>query len=155
MSGVESKEFKIINPTSVTRTPASQKGQAALSLVLLISGVIILAALIIAFLVASFTNATLGFRASNKALALATAGAQDAVLRAVRDRNFPAGLSQSYVFEVGPADVADVTAARASDGVTITSDARVFVYRRRVEVKIGFDPTTGEAAVLSWGQVPF
>lgn len=74
-----------------------KKGQAALSLVLLVGGTVVLIAATLFFLVISFLNATFGFQAANQAWGLAISGANDALLQLVRN---PMMDDTVYDFEV-------------------------------------------------------
>ncbi len=78
------------------------EGQAALSLVLLVGGTVVLIAATLFFLVLSFINSSFGFQAANQAWGLAMSGINDAMVQLSRD---PSLASQSYIFQVGTFDV--------------------------------------------------
>jgi len=72
-------------------------GQAALSLVLLVGGTVVLIAATLFFLVLSFINSTFGFQAANQAWGLALSGANDALLQLSRN---PTMVNRNYDFEI-------------------------------------------------------
>ena len=119
-----------------------QNGQAALSLVFLISILITLMGVTLAFLVISFMNSSYGFQAAQRALAIASVGAQDALIRLDRDKDFNP-LPNPYTVTApsmlppctGGCD-ASVTIVRDSPSpqlVTVTSWAIVSSYKRTVQ----------------------
>ena len=148
-------------------------GQAALSLVLVISGIVLISGIALLFLINSFTSATLGFRSANRALAIASSGAEDALLRIVRDVRFPGPVALCggnppvsttdppyplYEVPVGN----DVARVRVENGVcggtsqaVITAEATVGNYKRKIEVIAAIDLGTGRVDVVSWKQVVF
>ena len=139
---------------------ASSRGQAALTLVLVVGAIVLIAGLTLLFLVISFTSATYGLRAANRALAVATAGAEDVLIRVVRDVSF-SGCSGPCAVPVGN-DTATVTVTNAyatttNPGSTITIDAEAGVLsaRRKVRVVVSVDTATGRVSTVSWGQVAF
>ncbi|MFA6354646.1 MAG: hypothetical protein WCX12_03115 [Candidatus Paceibacterota bacterium] len=68
-----------------------KNGQTALSLVLLIGGVIVIVGITLAFLVFNFIYSSYGSRDVNKAAQLALAGVQDAALRINRNKELSNG----------------------------------------------------------------
>ncbi len=64
-----------------------RNGQTALSLVLLIGGVIVIVGITLAFLVLNFIYSSYGSRDINKAAQLALAGVQDAALKISRNKD--------------------------------------------------------------------
>jgi len=80
-----------LNDRRIERTHLNNNrvGQAALSLVLLVGGAVVMIGLTLIFLVFSFINASFGFRAANQALGVAISGANDALLQLARDKDFP------------------------------------------------------------------
>ncbi|OGY97336.1 MAG: hypothetical protein A2122_01480 [Candidatus Liptonbacteria bacterium GWB1_49_6] len=131
-----------------------RKGQATLSLAILVGGTAVLIGLTLAFLTISFTNSSSGFQSAERALAVASAGADDALLRLVRNKDFP---SSKYTLEVGSGNhIATVIVQNSSpvfNRVTITSQATVGVAQRKIEVIAEVDGDTGKMSVISWRQV--
>ena len=137
-----------------------RKGQAALSLVFLTGGIIVLIGLSLAFLAISFINSSFGFRSANKALAVASAGVNDVLLQLVRNKAFP---SQSYCVPSPPPTPpcdkgsANVTVSQnipSSGLVTIESQATSFASRRKIKVIVSISSTTTQVNLVSWELVP-
>lgn len=76
---------------------SNQSGQAALSLVLLVGGTVVLIAATLFFLIISFINSTFGFQAANQAWGLALSGGNDALLQLSRN---PTVGNTTYTFNV-------------------------------------------------------
>ncbi len=76
-------------PTTNYQLPTTfKRGQAALSFVFLVGIIILSIGVTVAFLAASFLNSGYGFQAGNKAMALASAGIEDALIKLVRNKDF-------------------------------------------------------------------
>ena len=133
--------------------PSPIGGQATLSLAILVGGTAILIGLTLAFLTISFTNSASGFQAANRALDIASAGAQDALLRLARDKT----LSETAGYEVQVGNhFAKVTIQNTSlvlNRALITSQATVGVAQRKIQVLAEVDKITGKVGVISWKQV--
>jgi hypothetical protein len=130
----------------------SRVGQAVLSLIFLIGGIAVLVGVSLAFLVTGFLGTGFGFEASQRALAVATAGAEDGLLQLIRNKSF-SDIS-GYNVPLGN-DVAQVTITQNSPTAgqaTIISTAAVSGHRRRLRVIVSIDPTTGQVSVVSWQQ---
>jgi len=131
----------------------SKKGQATLSLAILVGGTAVLVGLLLAFLALSFLNAAASFQASNRALALASAGAEDALLRLTRDKNL--NMPIGYEINFGT-DKATVQVSNNQNGqAIITSTAQVLTVKKRLKVIAGVDPATSKVSVSSWTQQAF
>ncbi len=149
-----------------------KNGQVALSLVFLIGGVVLLVGVTLVFLVYSFLISSSGLQASNRALAVALAGANDALVHLSRDRLFagPGGLGpncMSYNFLAG-GDVALMLVAQEesincmdwqslpfvppSGQVFVDADATVSGRRRLIEMVLSVNRSTGEVRVISLKQ---
>lgn len=126
---------------------SAQRGQATLSLVFLIGGIILLIAVTLAVLVASFLNSGYGFQASNRALAGAQAGMMDAYLQLVRNRDF----AGSYSFPNGSSTVAvTVTQNSPQAGkVAVISAASVQGYQRKLNGTFNVSDA-GEVTIDKW-----
>lgn len=134
-----------------------RSGQTALALVFVIGGIIILFGTTLAFLTLSFLNSTYGFQASNRAASLARGGIDDATLQLLRNKDFSsAGYcvpDASLPCPVGFAQVV-VTQDNPVEGqVTVTSEAAVLLYRRRLEAIFSVNATTSLVRMISSQQV--
>lgn len=130
--------------------PTKQRGQAALSFVFLIGVIIISIGSTLAFLAASFLSSGYGFQAANRALAVASAGAEDGLIQLVRNKDFSA--TTAYSVPVG-SDSASVTVnqnAPAPGQATIVSSATVFFRQRKIQVIAAINSTTTKVDVVSW-----
>ena len=142
--------FLLHFPFSMFHT--TQRGQAVLSLVLLVGGIVAFVSMTLAFLVASFSQSSMGFVRSNRALATASSGVHDATLRLLRDKDFSA--TTPYTVTVGDYS-ASVTVTQASplpDQVTVLSDAFVSFYERKVRAVFALSSSTGDLQLISWGE---
>ena len=144
----------------------NEKGAATLSVILLISGItmeLAIAGVIIAMLV---SNTAFSSRLSADALAVARAGAQDAELRIVRDKNF---ISSGYFEPPGCVLNGSVPCARvvvekdsgtscsqpiSSGQDCIVSLGTAFTRNRKVEAILGVDSISGKINALSLKEIP-
>jgi hypothetical protein len=126
----------------------SLRGQVALSITFMIGTIVLVAGLMVAFLVISFLNSSYGFQASNRALALASGGVEDAMLQLLRNKDF----SGTYCVPLAPCSAAvTVTQNSPSVGrVRITSSATVFLYTRQIEAVASLASSTGQLDLLTW-----
>ena len=69
--------------------PNFTTGQAAISMIFLVGGTILLIGVTLAFLIFSFITSAFGFKAANQALGIALGGANDALLRMSANSNYP------------------------------------------------------------------
>jgi len=130
------------------RAPRLRLGQAALGMVLLIGGVIVLIAATMAFLVFSYLNSTFGYQASQKAYAVAVSGVDDGFMQLLRNKDFS---SAGYALPVG-SSTATVSVTQNSpfaNQVTINSQATASFYSRRIRQIVEVNATSGEITVLS------
>ena len=162
------------------RRPKDQKGskfstgQAMLSMVFLIGGMLLLIGITLAFLIYNFVHATFGFQAANRALGVALAGANDALGQLVINREFNVNGEQNcvYNFFIGP-DKAAVTVihhnspCQGSMGLPDVNSNQIFVMSnagvsgrgRKIEMIVSLDKITGEVSIGSlkqtggWGGV--
>ena len=135
-------------------TRVGHRGQAALSTVFLIGGVIILFALTLAFLALRITASTYGAEAANRAEAAATAGAEDAILRLTREPIKP-GFPEEYTFNIDNTRSASIKITRdeAAGLATIISSSTVGTNQRTIEVLVSFSSSTGMVDLISWSAV--
>jgi hypothetical protein len=129
---------------------AGKKGQAALSFVFLVGTITLSIGVTISLLAASFLNSGYGFRASNRAMALASAGAEDALVKLARNKDFSA--VSAYSVPVGN-DSAIVTVNQNSPSAgqaNIISTAAFSFQQRKIQVIVSINNMTGEISVISW-----
>lgn len=131
---------------------SSRNGQAALSLIFLISGIVVVVGVTLAFLATSFVNSGLGFQTSERALAAASAGASDALLQLVRNKDFTSG---GYSFNVGSGSVTVTAQGSGSNKTTIVSTATMGRYQRKIQVVASADSTIGQINIISWQEITF
>ena len=127
-------------------------GQAVLSLVFLIGGIAILVGVSLAFLVTSFLSTSFGFEASQRALAVATAGAEDGMLQLIRNKSFSDIVGYSVPLGNNTATVTVTQNSPTVGQATVVSTAAVSGHRRRLQVIVSIDPATGQVSVVSWQQ---
>lgn len=142
----------MLPPTTRHLPPTFRKGQAALSLIFLIGGIALLVAVTLSLTAISFLNSTFAFQAANKAMSLATGGAEDALMQLNRNSAFSS--IGGYSVPIGCAnDCATVTVEQNSPAVnqaTIVSTATSFASQRKIQVVVSIDPNTGQLSVVSW-----
>ena len=129
-----------------------KKAQATLSLTILVGGTAILVGLTLAFLTLSFINITAGIQASSRALTVASAGAQDALLQLIRNKDFSSG---GYQVSIGndTAMVSVNNTVSVNQLAEIVSAATVFKSQRKIKVVASVDSQNGKVSVVSWEQL--
>lgn len=126
------------------------RGQATLSFILLVSGVILEVAIAGSFVAYFFSVSGYGERVSARALAAARAGLEDAQIQVARNKEYGGGSTATYSFAVGD-DVAAVTVSRTTDGsnhtylFSITAVGTAFTRERRLVATMVVDQTSGVA----------
>ena len=143
--------------------PNYTDGQAAISLVFLVGGTVLLIGVTLTFLVVSFINTTFAYRAANRALGVAIAGVNDALLQLSRNRGAFLGVSCEYDLKVGDVDYTHITVANRGGlcgqvppgSAQIVSESTVLGRTRRVEVTVFIDRSTGKIAVTQIKQKIF
>ncbi len=128
-------------------------GQAALSFVFLVGSIVILIGVTLGFLASSFVNATYGFTVAQRALSIADAGARDAYLRLLRNKDLssPSG----YTMPLGT-DSALVTVTQDSPAtglVTVVSVATISFHTRKIQFVASVTSSTGQISLVSWKEV--
>lgn len=139
---------------------AVPRGQTSLALVFLVGGIIIFVGVSLAFLAASFVGSSLGFQSAQKALAVASAGANDAVLQLIRNKDFSdtSGYCVPAATPPCPDGSATVTVTQNSPllgEATITSRATMLRQQRKVKAVVSVDPETAQVNILSWQELAF
>ena len=128
----------------------SPKGQAALSFVFIVGVIVLSIALTVAFLAASFLNSGYGYQTAKRAMAVASAGAEDALIKLARNKDFSS--VSSYSVPVG-SDSASVTVTQNSPvagQAKIISSATAFFQQRKIQVVVSVDSNTGQISLISW-----
>ena len=140
-------------PTTYYLLPTRRAGQAVLSFVLLVGGIVAFVSITLALIVLSFINSSSGFIKANRAFWTASSGAEDAALRLLRNKDFLFG-PPGYTVPVGQYS-ATVTVAQGSipGQVEVTSRATVSFYNRNVRAVFAVVSSTGAMQLVSWGEV--
>ncbi len=128
------------------------KGQAFLALIFLIGTIVALIGITLAFLANSFIDTGYGYQASTQAEAVATSGAEDALLQLNRSGS---GAPSSYSVPVG-SSTASVTITQGSPSaglVTILSTATVSSRTRKINVVAALNASTTKVSVVSWAEI--
>jgi hypothetical protein len=126
-------------------------GQAALSLVFLIGGIVFVAGVTIALFAFNFINAGYGYEALQRIHASNAAGIADAILRLDRNKAVCSG-GCSYTVPVGSvtANVTiSATGVPATDQATITAQTTSALRSRTVTAIVNIHPATGQITLLS------
>lgn len=140
-------------PLRLTSCPLRRRnGQGIIVLVLLFGTIIIAVASTISFVTANFVNYGYGFYAGNQALAAASGGAEDALLRLLRNKDFS---SSGYSVPIGniTATVSVTQNYPATGQARILSKAAVSSRVKQVEAIASVDSNTGEIALRSWKEI--
>lgn len=125
-------------------------GVAALPMILLISAIIIEIAVISVVLATTLNNTRFSERLGAEALSAARAGAQDTILKVIREKGCPASLPQ---LTVGSRS-ANITCTDSGGGViTIQSTGKALSREKRVQVVLGVDSVTGEVSLQSFKEI--
>jgi hypothetical protein len=128
-------------------------GQAALSTIFLIGGVIVLFGISLALISISFANSSLGFQASNRAAAVAQGGVKDAELQLIRNKDFAnTGYCVPANNQPCPASTALVIVTQnspQSGQVLITSDATVNRRRRKIQAVYAVSASSTQVTPIS------
>ncbi len=127
------------------------KGQMFVGMVLLIGSIIALVSLFLLFLSGSLVSTSYGLKADVTAQAAANAGAEDALLKIIRNSlSFPA----TYTIPVGSTTATVyVNSNTPSAGfITVTSTATFVSHTKTVRVVLAGNSTT-QMSVVSWQQV--
>ncbi len=144
MTKIFNFQFSIFNPR------ASRGGQAALSMVLLIGGIMVLIGFSLVFLSTSFINSAYGNRAAQQAQNVATSGAYDAMIQLARNKDFSSG---GYSVAVGSSTATVVVTqdSPATGEVAIVSTATISLYKKTIRVVVSRNASTSQIVVVSWG----
>jgi uncharacterized protein (UPF0333 family) len=130
-----------------------RRGQAALSFVFLVGSIVVLVGVTVGFLASSFVNSVYGFVAAQRALAVADAGARDAHLRLLRNKDL--SNTSGYSVPLG-GDTASVTVTQNSPAtglVTAVSTATVSFHTRKLQLVFSVASSTGQVRLISWREI--
>ncbi|MCR4328140.1 MAG: hypothetical protein NUV53_01345 [Patescibacteria group bacterium] len=125
-----------------------QKGQAALAFVFLVGSIVILVGVTIGFLASSFVNSSFGFSASQRALATANAGANDAYIRVLRNKDFSDVVGYSLPLGENSATVTVTQDSPSVGVVTVLSIATVSFHTRKVQMTLSVSSSTGSVELI-------
>ena len=119
-----------------------------------IGGIILLVGTTLAFLAITFLNSSFGYQAANRAVGVANGGVYDAILLLMRNKGFSdTGYCVPATTIPCPAGYATVVVTQDSPStgkVTVTSEATVSRYRRKVQAILSVSSSTGAVEFLSW-----
>lgn len=127
-------------------------GQAFLSTILIIAGIMIVIAAAVAVLAATFIDSGYGVQASDKAESIATAGVNDAYLRLVRN-SVLATTSYQVTMPEGIATVSVTQNSPTTSQVTVLSIATIGGRTRKINAVFGVTTSTGQITSVSWQDV--
>lgn len=132
-----------------------ERAVAALPSIIIMGSIILEIAVVGAFLAYLFSQSGYGLRLSAEALNAARAGAQDAILRVVRNKDFPSGHASEYTITNNGRDTTVVVLAStpSSGFTTITSDASALSRRKKIKVVLAIDSLTGKVDVVSYEEI--
>ncbi len=138
--------------TACGRVSELRAGQATLSFILLISGLILEIAIAGTFVTYLLSSAGLGERLYARAFTAANSGIRDAEMRIARDKGF----TGTYALSID-SDTASVSVTRASQGTsyiyTATSTGVAGTRQRKFVAIIAADQTTGFVELQSVTEV--
>jgi predicted butyrate kinase (DUF1464 family) len=136
----------VISPTK------NAAGQAFLSTVLVIGGVMLVVATTVAIIAATFIDSGYGLQASNRAESVATAGVNDAFLRLVRASLFSSG-GYTVTVPEGGATVSVTQSSPSASEATVLSAATVGGRTRRISAVFSISTSTGQVISVLWKDV--
>jgi hypothetical protein len=128
------------------------KGQAFLGLIFLIGTIILVIGVTLAILETSLIDTAYGYRSSLQAEAVATSGAQDALLQLDRGA-FTSNTNYTLPVASSTATIAVTLNSPSSGFDTILSTAIVSNRTRKVNVVVTVNATTTQATVVSWQEI--
>lgn len=119
-----------------------------LSMVIIISTIIFLVTTTGVLISTIQSGSAYNERLASEALFAARAGAQDAIIKIVRDKNYP--VPDSYSIGISAGRTADVEITAATGGFDIISIGTAGGRRTAIRVELGVDAVTGEVTVNSF-----
>lgn len=127
-------------------------GISALPTILIVSAIIIEIAVTGVVLASVLSNTRFSDRLATEALGVARAGAQDVMLQVIREKGCPSSLSD---LTVGSRTAERTCYDNTVGGITIRSTGSAFTRKKKIEVVLRVDPTTGKVSLKSFKEVPF
>ena len=127
-------------------------GQAALATMLVIGGLISLIALTLVVIISSYVSSSYGFQYSQRALAVANAGADDALIQLTRNKSFENQTGYTVNVLNDTATVQVIQNSPQSGQATIISIANVLNYKSRVRVIVSINDN-GEIRIIKREQI--
>lgn len=127
----------------------NSSGQAALGTMFLMGGIVLFGAVTITILVSGFLSSTAGFESANRALSIASAGINDAMLRLNRDKDFSSVSPYTLPIDSYSAAVTVTQATPSAGHVTVLSVASINNYRRELRAVLTVSTSTGEVRPLT------
>jgi len=137
-------------------------GVATLPTMLLLGAIIIEIAIAMAFLTYYFNTIIYGSRLAAEALEVARAGADEAVLRVIRDKNYSSVTPFTFTVSQNPLRTANVQVCKdilcdsslANGKTEILSTSAVLNRLARIRVILNVDATTGLVGVDAYEEKP-
>lgn len=141
------------------RQRKNSMGQAMLSFILLVSGIIIEVAIAGGFIAYALSSSGRGEQLSARAFGAAGAGIQDTTIRLARDKEWALAGPLSYVLSVGTATTLVQVSVDLSNGSTYryqaTSTGSAGTRSRRLAAVFAVDRVTGDVHLQSLAEIPF
>lgn len=128
-------------------------GQSLLALVILIGGIILAAGISLALITASFVDSGYGYQASEQAEAVATAGAEDALLQLARNNTFSNTGGYALTLASSTATVTVTQNSPSANYITVLSTATISFHVKKVQIVLWENPATGQTTITSWIEV--
>lgn len=152
----------------------SSKGIATLPVVLLISSIVIELTIAGVVLSAFLSNTVLSSKLSSEALAAARTGAQDAIMKIIRNKDFVTPLEGYSLLNISDRTSAQIIVCKDSKTVVtscdtsippippaisagldeITSIGTALTRKKKIQAVVGVDPNSGGISILSFKEVP-
>lgn len=131
-----------------------KKGIALLPAVLMIGIIVVELGIALTFVIYLSNLSSYGTRLSQEALYAARAGVNDAILRTIRDKNFPT-IGSTYTIAIGRANV-EITINKNQPDTnqnTITAVATVLTREKTMQAILSINSVTGEISVVSFDEI--
>jgi len=127
-------------------------GQTALSTMLVIGGLISLISLTLVVIISSYVSSSYGFQYSQRTLAVANAGVDDALIQLTRNKSFEDQIGYTVNVLNDIATVKVIQNSPQSGQATIISIANVLNYKSSVKVIVSIDDN-GEIRIIKREQI--
>ncbi len=133
-----------------------QSGIATLPVILLISGIVIGLAIAGVVMATLLSNTILSSRLSAEALAVARAGARDAIIKIIRYKNCNAsfcGGAVPYTLTLGSRTALVSLVDNGNNTLTVTSTGTAVTSRKRIRAVVGVEPLSGKISIVSFKEI--